>query len=493
MRWGIGVSALFVACSGIAPSQDGPAPGDAGTTVTDASGSNDGSRRDSGSADTSSARDALSSDTGAPEDAGAGSVDAADDGSATDASSDAAPDVDAGPPIRPPVGGVPPSGMVAVPWGYLDRTEVTVAEYRQCVASGACPPSPYDGASCRYGDPTKGSSAMNCVTYYDASAYCAWSGKVLPSTTEWTLAANGGDGRTYPWGNAPPAAMACWNMPLASGGCDVGSHPLDVSPYGALDMGGGVAEITSSRSSSSRKTKGGHFASTAASALAVSNEGSLTNGSRSIGAGFRCAKHEPSFWRTVIGGGWNNTFVSSLDVSSGGTYADPASRTNYIGMRCWATAWSVTPASGDVVEVRVPGGSALGFIDRTEVTAASYAGCVASGACAAPAAGAGCTYGVAGMENHPINCINAAEAEAYCTYDGKRLPSLAEWELAATAGTARTYPWGNSYTFGSDLACFARSSSNLATCTVGTHRAGAAPTGALDMAGNVWEWTSTPR
>lgn len=498
VRWGIGISALFVACSGITPSQEDDGTGDAGGPDA---GSVDGatnlppttdSGRDGGSFD----RDASPSDAGsvdAATDSADATTDAGDDGSIADASSDAAPDVDSGRPIQPPVGGVPPSGMVAVPWGYLDRTEVTVAQYTQCVASGACPPPPYDGPSCHYSDPTKGSAAMNCVTYYDASAYCAWVDKVLPKASDWTVAASGGDGRTYPWGDAAPSNQACWNMSLANGGCDVGTHPLDVSPYGALDMGGGVSEITTSRGlQPARKTKGGAFASTFASSLAVSSEGTLSDGNRRSTVGFRCAERSPAFWRTVIGGGWNNTFTSSLEVSTGGTYADPASRTSHIGMRCWRSAWTAGAPQGDVVQVQVPGGSPLGYIDRTEVTAASYGACVASGSCVAPAPRAGCTYGVAGFEDHPINCINAAEAETFCNWDGKRLPTIAEWELAATGGTQRAYPWGNGYTYGSNLACFARASSNLSTCVVGSHPAGAAPNGALDMAGNVWEWTASP-
>jgi formylglycine-generating enzyme required for sulfatase activity len=93
---------------------------------------------------------------------------------------------------------------------------------------------------------------------------------------------------------------------------------------------------------------------------------------------------------------------------------------------------------------------------------------------------------------HPINCITKTQAERYCAAQGKRLPSAAEWEFAARGTDGRSYPWGNDDA--SEQVCWqGRHDADFKkTCPVGSFPAGASPFGALDMAGNVAEWTSTP-
>jgi formylglycine-generating enzyme required for sulfatase activity len=163
-------------------------------------------------------------------------------------------------------------------------------------------------------------------------------------------------------------------------------------------------------------------------------------------------------------------------------------------------------------------------IDKTEVTVAAYAKCVAAKGCSAAPLTTNWSNDTAESRKtssqrcnredrpeHPINCVDWGQAAAYCTWNGQRLPTEAEWEYAARGNDGRLYPWGQAAPSATRLnACGSECTSKdtakrrripwkamydgsdgwETTAPVGSYPEGRSPSGALDMAGNVWEWTA---
>ncbi len=113
------------------------------------------------------------------------------------------------------------------------------------------------------------------------------------------------------------------------------------------------------------------------------------------------------------------------------------------------------------------------YIDRHEVTNAQFRGFDSSYSFAADCA------------NWPVTGISRERAEAYATWKGLRLPTALEWEKAARGTDGREYPWGDTF----DAKC-ANLGGKDTLAPVGSYPEGASPYGALDMAGNAWEWTA---
>lgn len=141
-----------------------------------------------------------------------------------------------------------PERLLTLSSYWLDRTEVTVADYARCVAVRRCRPLPFDQGAARFDRPLYPASL---VTWDEARGYCAFRGGRLPTEAEFERAARGPSRRRFPWGDlsnshvtnhgrlaADPTAKEDGFAELAP----VGSFPEGRTPDGFVDLAGNVAE-----------------------------------------------------------------------------------------------------------------------------------------------------------------------------------------------------------------------------------------------------------
>jgi len=354
------------------------------------------------------------------------------------------------------------------------------------------------------------------VSWNDAQAYCQWSGRRLPSEAEWEKAARGPDGRIYPWGNtAPVKDLLNFNANFGDTS-GVGSYPEGVSPYGALDMAGNVWEWVNDWYSDTYYTQS-----------PSRNPSGPTSGDRRVlrgGSWYDVVKYVRSAYRfgslPDYGGSSIGFRCASSPIASPVSSATPLPTATETSSATPAPSLGIgltqTSPKDSMVQLYIPAGDFLMgsdkakdsqaqddelpqhtvyldayWIDQTEVTNAEYARCVTIGKCTKPYDSKSYThssyYGDSQFADYPVIYVDWNQAQTYCAWAGRRLPSEAEWEKAARGIDGRIYPWGNA---APDQSLLNYGQNKGDTTAVGSYPTGTSPYGALDMAGNVWEWVN---
>lgn len=197
-----------------------------------------------------------------------------------------------------------------------------------------------------------------------------------------------------------------------------------------------------------------------------------------------------------------STISSDLRATAGATWLRPADGMVMVYLPPNTFIMGSTSDDPDADSDEFPAHEVMlteGFwIDQTEVTNEQYGRCVGDNDSCGLSAYAG--NGDYNAPNQPVVGVSWEDAKDYCSWAGGQLPTEAQWEYAARGTAGQLYPWGNTFDDSKlnfcDTHCSyswkdANSDDGYAlTAPVGSYPAGASWVGALDMAGNVWEWVN---
>lgn len=408
-----------------------------------------------------------------------------------------------------------PGGELAFVPFAIDAYEVTVEEYRRFTAATGklLPPQP-PASNGRY-------PVVN-VTYEDAAAFCAYLGKRLPTEAEWEAAARGNlQGSMYPWPGPPSHDHGNFS---GVGGRDrfpglapVGSFPPNT--LGLFDMAGNVWEWVADdylpKPPSSQKAakggklkvvKGGAWNSSFPS-LRISNRGRLPADTASEAVGFRCARDsQPQLETPPAPSQVGSPAASPVQPSHNGPppQTPPGQTPTPRDTDAPLKEELVSPAQ--VAMIFLPGGSfergcvkgdaqcladeqprrlirlSPFAIGKTEVTVRQYRVFAEATGAIFP------EQPTWSREDFPVVNVTWEESQNFCTWLGGHLPTEAQWEYAARAGTMGTpFPKGPE---------ISHEEANFDGVEGQDQFAKAAPVasfppnafGLFDMLGNVWEW-----
>jgi gamma-glutamyl hercynylcysteine S-oxide synthase len=410
---------------------------------------------------------------------------------------------------------------------WLDLTPLTNAQYAVFIAAGGYKKQEYwtpegwawlqaeniTGPKDRINETNPDQPRVG-ISWYEAYAYGQWRGVRLPTEVEWEWAARGPENRIYPWGdefiNNVAVVISIENFMGTDTEIGADIRVRGASWVDALDMVGIVEQWTSSLYQPYPYQAGDKRENLAASGHRVVR-----------GCGYACSNNN-------LRGAFRSYFPSDSRYTIGVRYVRPLVATS-------SPAITPTPQLGSrftdakgVPMVYVPAGQFVmgsdnsersdekpahlqiigeGFwLDLTEVTNAQYEAFIKDGGYQQQAywTAEGWLWlqaqKIAGPENmsgftepnQPRVGVSWYEAYAYAKWRGCRLPTEAEWEYAARGPENRIYPWGNTFIDDVRIVIYdGNDEGNPAKVGAGIREGGASWVGALDMVGNVWEWTNS--
>jgi formylglycine-generating enzyme required for sulfatase activity len=350
---------------------------------------------------------------------------------------------------------------------FIDRYEVTNAQYRRCVEAEVCPSLSLEGTSLPNGyatDPAYDQYPVRGVLWEAANSYCRWLDKRLPTEAEWEKAARGPSGWRYPWGNE-------WDSQavelLQAKPAPVGRRTIDSSPYGVMDLAGNAPEWMADRFYLYPGNPAAHLHTSVAAAGAKVVRGAAYSQLLAISAmrtpmfpnaptypvGFRCAQGAPPLALMLS--------TPQAGKPAPGTHVDLAGMVYIEAGEFVMGRNDIAPHEGRSEEK--PAHSIYldsYYIDQYEVTVSDYADFLnALGGHIWRCQGYSCAWqkedgsfaqaglrlvegryeAEPGYETIPVAYVAWPAAADYCAWAGKRLPTEAEWEKAARGTDGRVY------------------------------------------------------